>query len=72
MSRSIYIIIPLIVFFITDIHAQKSNQTISTTDPIAKKTAAMAKYTGFQTFYWDAKQGKIWLEIENWDKDFFH
>lgn len=40
---------------------------------IAQKTAAMQKYAGFFTYYWDARAGKIWLEISKWDTDFlFH
>ncbi len=30
---------------------------------IAEKTTGMEKYPGFFTFYWDAKGGKLWLEI---------
>ena len=32
----------------------------------------MIKQTGFQTFYWDDKEGKIWLEIDKWDQEFIY
>jgi hypothetical protein len=39
---------------------------------IAEKTAGMEKYPGYFTFYWDAKAGKIWLEIDKWDTEFLY
>ena len=30
----------------------------------------MKKYSGFFTFYWDAKEGKIWLQIDKLDSEF--
>ena len=40
---------------------------------IAQKTAGMEKFPGFFTYYWDARAGKIWLEVDKWDADFlFH
>lgn len=40
--------------------------------PIAEKTAGMQKFPGYITFYWDAKGGKIWLEIDKWDTEFLY
>ena len=31
---------------------------------IADKVKSMEKFSGFFTFYWDAKAGKVWLEID--------
>lgn len=39
---------------------------------IAEKTAGMEKAEGYFTTYWDAKAGKIWLEIARWDNDFLY
>ena len=39
---------------------------------IREKTAGMKEYPGYFTFYWDAKEGKIWLEISRWDKEFLY
>ncbi|MCI0691815.1 zinc-dependent metalloprotease [candidate division KSB1 bacterium] len=32
----------------------------------------MEKYAGYFTFYWEAKAGKIWLEIDKWDTEFLY
>jgi hypothetical protein len=32
----------------------------------------MEKYSGYFTFYWEAKAGKIWLEIDKWDAEFLY
>lgn len=40
--------------------------------PIEDFTRSMEAYDGYFPFYWDAEQGKIWLEINRWDEDFLH
>jgi hypothetical protein len=32
----------------------------------------MEKFPGFFTFYWDAKAGKVWLEIDKWNSEFLY
>jgi hypothetical protein len=32
----------------------------------------MEKFPGFFTFYWDAKAGKIWLEIDKFNTEFLY
>ncbi|MGH8101077.1 MAG: DUF5118 domain-containing protein, partial [Chthoniobacterales bacterium] len=44
----------------------------SKTPSIAEKTASMEMLPGYFNLYWDAKQGKVWLEIEKWNKDFLY
>ena len=39
---------------------------------IAKFTAGMAKNPGFLTFYYDAKKGKIWLEVSKFDTELLY
>jgi hypothetical protein len=39
---------------------------------IASFTAGMEKSEGYFPFYWDAKQGKIWVEIDRWDREFLY
>ncbi len=41
-------------------------------DTIKKKTAGMKKYEGYFTFYWDVKNGKIWLEVNKLEKEFLY
>lgn len=39
---------------------------------IAAKTAGMEKMTGYFVLYWDARGGKLWLEIDKWGAEFLH
>jgi hypothetical protein len=39
---------------------------------ITEKAKGMEKFSGFFTFYWDAKAGKIWLEIDKWNTEFLY
>jgi len=39
---------------------------------ITEKVKSMQKFPGFFTFYWDAKAGKIWLEIDKWNTEFLY
>ncbi|MGB2624495.1 MAG: zinc-dependent metalloprotease [Candidatus Acidiferrum sp.] len=44
----------------------------SKTPTIAEKTAGAEKLPGYFNLYWDAKQGKLWLEIDQWGKEFLY
>ncbi|HWF89040.1 MAG TPA: DUF5117 domain-containing protein, partial [Pyrinomonadaceae bacterium] len=39
---------------------------------ISDKVAGMEKFAGYFPFYWDAKAGKIWLEIDKWNTEFLY
>jgi hypothetical protein len=39
---------------------------------ISGKTEGMEKFPGYFTLYWDAKAGKIWLEIDKFDTEFLY
>ena len=39
---------------------------------ITEKTAGMQKLPGYFNLYWDAKQGKLWLEIDKWGSAFLY
>src|ERR1041385_2934401 len=39
---------------------------------ITQKVVGMEKFPGFFPFYWDAKAGKLWLEIDKWDTEFLY
>ena len=52
----------LLLFCCATLQAQK----------ISEKVAGMEKFPGFFTFYWDAKAGKIWLEIDKWNTEFLY
>src|SRR6267142_2052040 len=39
---------------------------------IAEKVSGMQKFPGYFPLYWDAKAGKVWLEIDKWNTDFLY
>jgi uncharacterized protein DUF4953/uncharacterized protein DUF5117 len=39
---------------------------------VAAKTTGMQKFDGYFPFYWDARAGKIWLQIDKWDIEFLY
>src|SRR3989440_6927254 len=39
---------------------------------INEKIAGMQRFPGYFPFYWDAKAGKIWLEIDKWNSEFLY
>jgi hypothetical protein len=39
---------------------------------IAEKTAGAQKLAGYFNLYWDAKAGKLWLEIDKWGSEFLY
>jgi len=41
-------------------------------ESLSEKVAGMEKFPGYFTFYWDAKAGKIWLEIDKLDTEFLY
>ncbi len=66
MWFSKYMVLYLAFAFTCAVSAQKSLDQINTF------TVKMQKYPGFFTFYWDAKEGKIWLEVERWEEEFLY
>jgi Met-zincin/Domain of unknown function (DUF5117) len=42
------------------------------TPSITEKTAGMQKYPGYFNLYWDAKLGKLWVEIDKWKTEFLY
>ncbi len=46
-----------------------SAQTLS---KIADKTKNLKRYDGYFTFWWDAANGKIWLQVDKFDKEFLY
>src|SRR5947207_10859246 len=39
---------------------------------ITQRVAGMQKFPGYFPFYWDAKAGKLWLEIDKWNIEFLY
>lgn len=47
-------------------------QEVKPLPSIAEKTEGMEKRDGFIPLYWDARTGKIWLEISRFDREFLY
>ncbi len=52
--------------------AQQRPSSETKTPTITEKVAGMQKFAGFFPFYWDAKAGKVWLEIDKWNSEFLY
>src|SRR5690349_23549380 len=52
--------------------AEKAAQAPAQIPTIGEKTAGMQKWAGYFNLYWDAKQGKMWLEIDKWGSEFLY
>ena len=42
------------------------------TQSISEKVAGLQKFPGYFPFYWEAKTGKLWLEIDKWNSEFLY
>lgn len=71
MKRLIFLL-SILVLFSPTIRAQGRNNSEAKTPTIAEKTAGMEKFPGYFPFYWDAKAGKVWLEIDKWNSEFLY
>jgi hypothetical protein len=56
----------------SDMAEQKAATTSEKTASIADKTKSMEKMAGYFNIYWDAKAGKLWLEIDKWGAEFLY
>src|SRR5271170_2423489 len=53
--------------------SQNSAETQHKTPPtIDQKTNGMQKMPGFFTCFWDAREGKLWLQIDKWNTPFLY
>jgi len=52
--------------------AQERTASPEKTTSIADKTKSMEKMAGYFNIYWDAKAGKLWLEIDKWATEFLY
>src|ERR1700675_2043814 len=53
-------------------YAQAHAAAPASTPTIAYKTASAQKLPGYFNLCWDAKQGKLWLEIDKWSSEFLY
>src|SRR5262245_17978705 len=71
MKRLIPLFLASLVFC-TGAFGQPRNPESTKIPTITDKVAGMQKFAGYFPFYWDAKAGKIWLEIEKWNAEFLY
>jgi hypothetical protein len=71
MKRLIFALFIFLIFAAT-LSAQPSSAADAKTPTIAEKVAGMQKFPGYFPFYWDAKTGKVWLEIDKWNSEFLY
>jgi hypothetical protein len=62
----------MFVSMLQALQAQPRNNEAAKVQTISEKVAGMQKYPGYFPFYWDAKAGKIWLEIDKWNSEFLY
>src|SRR3989442_12528995 len=73
MMKRVGILLSLSVLLCADLSAQvRSGSDTPKIATISEKVAGMQKYPGYFPFYWDAKAGKIWLEIDKWNSEFLY
>jgi hypothetical protein len=51
---------------------QSRSEAPPATATIADKTSGAQKLPGYFSLFWDAKQGKLWLEIDKWNMEFLY
>jgi len=61
-------------YFLLAIFSVSACQTSQKVTDVANldKVASMKKYEGFFNYYWDAKEGKIWIHVDKLDKEFLY
>jgi Met-zincin/Domain of unknown function (DUF5117) len=60
-----------VVWFVRPV-AAAPGESKTAAPTIAEKTAGAEKLGGYFNLYWDAKSGKLWLEIDKWGTEFLY
>src|SRR3984893_7326783 len=50
----------------------KSEVAADKTTSISETTKSMQKMAGYFNIYWDAKAGRLWLEVDKWGTEFLY
>src|SRR4051812_6682318 len=72
MTRVNLICSLLIVFCAASLSAQPRSNDTAKSQTITDKVAGLEKFAGYFPFYWDAKAGKLWLEIDKLNTEFLY
>ena len=70
--RTFFICLASALLFSTSLPAAESHADSASLPTIAEKTAGMQKLPGYFNLDWDAKQGKLWLEVDKWGSEFLY
>jgi len=70
--RRYVLVLSFMVLSSVGLAAQGRNPDATKTPTITEKVSGMQKYPGYFQFYWDAKAGKLWLEIDKWNSEFLY
>src|SRR5215216_5367247 len=66
-------LVPLaLLLFVLPVAAQQRGSENAKPPTISEKIAGMQKFPGYFPFYWDARAGKLWLEIDKWNTEFLY
>jgi len=77
VRRSAAIFVLLVLAVLSSSTGAKGRVNLARTDTaaaptIVEKTAGTEKRAGYFNLYWDAKQGKLWLEVDKWNIEFLY
>lgn len=79
LKNSRWTVLSTILFLVAQAAVARGNswqvptlEKTTQTPTIGEKTAGMQKMAGYFNLYWDAKQGKLWLEIDKWGTEFLY
>jgi len=70
MTRFLFAYLILLILLAPVYTQPRSDSTKAPT--ISEKVAGMEKFPGYFPFYWEAKTGKLWLEIDKWNTEFLY
>ena len=71
MKRLIFLL-SIFLLCSSAVFAQSRSNSEAKTPTINEKVSGMEKFPGYFPFYWDAKAGKVWLEIDKWNSEFLY
>src|SRR5258705_13707751 len=62
----------LLLLFGAAVNAQARSGDNPKPQSLSEKVAGTQKFPGYFPFYWDAKAGRLWLEIDKWNTEFLY
>jgi Met-zincin/Domain of unknown function (DUF5117) len=70
MKHALVVLFVLLTIGVSNAQPRQSPE--GRTQSITERVASMQRFPGYFPFYWDAKAGKIWLEIDKWNSEFLY